>query len=92
MLFTIVTRIATGKRYVQIAYTFDKWQDEDYIYDAPIDGIIQCLEEKNLVKLNGDESIKVIREYISDYFDDIYDWFYEDAYDEWASSDNAPSF
>lgn len=91
MAYPIYRSSVTKQLFVQIPYTFDRWQTDDFIYDAPLSGVIQCLEEEDLVKLTGDEPIKVLREYIEAYSDYIYDWFYEDAYDDWARSDDAPS-
>lgn len=90
MRFQIIRMKFDNKLYVQIGYKFDRWQEDDFIYEASLDAIIQCLDEEDLVKLTGTEPVKVLREYIDDYFDYIYDWFYEDAFDEWSRTD-APS-
>ena len=92
MAYPIVRMKFDNKLYVKIDYKFDRWQEDDFIYEASMDAVIQCLEEEDLVKLTGTEPVKVLREYIDAYSEYIYDWFYEDAYDDWARSDDAPSY
>jgi hypothetical protein len=69
--------------YVDISFTFDRWNEEIFIFTTTVDACVQCLVDEDILPSDPKLTVKGYEELFNDYSDWLYEYFYEEAYDEW---------